>query len=144
MTIWACSWCTAQLAKQFTKFQTITVLQLETQALQNYGNLLKHQNTLAQQHSITSQQTKSLSNTVVRTLTLITTQSFYKNRTMKIAFQHKTAVVMPTQNHFPEAIILLPVIEVSSFHTVLQLNFCKHFILPQYKLYISIIKISFL
>jgi hypothetical protein len=132
------------LVKQFTKFQTITVLQLETQALQNYGNLLKHQNPLAQQHSITSQQTKSLSNTAVRNSTLITTQSFYKNRAMKIAFQHKTAFVMPTQNHFPEAIILLHVIEVTSFHTVLQPKFCKHFILPQYKLYISIIKISFL
>jgi len=63
---------------------------------------------------------------------------------MKIAFQHKTAFVMHTQNHFPEAIILLPVIEVTSFHAVLQPKFCKHFILPQYKLYISIIKISFL
>jgi len=38
----------------------INVLQLQTQALQNYDNLVKHQNPLAQQNSITSQQTNSL------------------------------------------------------------------------------------
>jgi len=111
------------LAKQFTKFQTITVLQHQIQVLQNYDNLVKHQNPLAQQHSITSHQTDTLSNTAVGNSTLTTTQSFHKNRAMKIAFQQKTAFVMPTQNHFPEAIILLPVLEVTSFHTILHPKF---------------------
>jgi len=63
---------------------------------------------------------------------------------MKVAYQHKTVFVMSTQNHFPETIILLPVIEVTSFHTILQPKFCKHFMLPQYMLYVSIIKLSIL
>ena len=63
---------------------------------------------------------------------------------MNVAYQHKTAFVMSTQNHFPEAIILLPVIEVTSFYTILQPKCCKHFILPQYMLYVSSIEISFL
>lgn len=117
---------------------------LRTQTLQNYDNLVKHQNPLAQQHSITSQQTNSLSNTAVRTSTLIISQSFYKNRKMKFAFQHKTAFVMPTQNHFPKAIILQPVTEVTIIYVILQPKFCTHFMLPHYMLYVSIIETSFL
>jgi len=63
---------------------------------------------------------------------------------MKVALQHKTAFVMPTQNNFPKAIILLPVIELTSFHTIPQPKLCRHFILPQCKLHVSITKISLL
>jgi hypothetical protein len=38
---------------------------------------------------------------------------------------------MPTQNHFPEAIILQLVIKVASVHMILQPKLCEHFILPQ-------------